>query len=254
MLHLEEPLHGKLRFNGHVGTFGETYLIGVGLDLLQQPGIGQVLFNLLAHVKTIHTYVDACTFGNRPIVIKNVNALQVVFFTQHIVIYVMGRSHLQASCAKLHVNVFILNDRNNAIHQRHDDFLAAQPVSLRVVRINAHGRVSHDGLRTRCSYHCIAAALRVAMYHFFLIACFAAHVIISHIVLKVIELAMFFFVDYLLITQSCQRLGVPVDHAHAPINKPFVIEVDKHFDDAPASFLVHGEGGTVPVARCSQPA
>ena len=59
VLHLEEPLHGEFRLDGHVGAFGETYLVGVGLDLLQQSGGIEVFLDLAAHVKAVHAHVEA---------------------------------------------------------------------------------------------------------------------------------------------------------------------------------------------------
>ena len=41
-----------------------------------------------------------------------------------IVIDVMSRSNFQATCTKLHIDIFISYNRNNTIHQRHDDFFA----------------------------------------------------------------------------------------------------------------------------------
>ena len=38
VFHLQEPLHGKLRFDGYVGTLGEAHLVGIVFHLFQQSG------------------------------------------------------------------------------------------------------------------------------------------------------------------------------------------------------------------------
>ena len=109
MLHLQEPLHGKFRFDGHVGTFGETYLVGIGFHFLQQTGSSQVLLNLLAHIETVHTDIQAGSFTKRSVIIEDVNARQIVLLTQHVVVHIVGRSYLQTTGTELYIYVIVLD-------------------------------------------------------------------------------------------------------------------------------------------------
>ena len=248
VLHLEEPLHGELRLDGHVGTLGEAHLVGVGLHLLQQAGGGEVFLNLFAHVEAVHTYVQTGGFAQGAVVVEDVDARQVVLLAQHVVVHVVGRCHLQAARTELYVHIVVLDDGDDTAYEGHDDFLALQPLVLGVGRIDTHGRIAHDGLRAGRGNYGIAAALGIAVNHFTFGTGFARHVVVGHVVFQVVELAVLFLVDHFLVAQGGQRLGVPVHHAHAAVDESLVIQVDKHLDDALAALLVHGEGRAVPVA------
>ena len=69
-----------------------------------------------------------------------------------------------------------------------------------------------------------------------------------HIILQIIQLALLLLVYYLFVGEGSLCLGVPVYHAQTAVDKPLVVEVYEHLDDACAALLVHGEGRTVPVA------
>ena len=78
--------------------------------------------------------------------------------------------------------------------------------------------------------------------------------LVGQVVFQIEEMAVLLLIDHFFIGQGGQGLGIPVDHAHAAIDEPFVVEVAEDFDDALAAFLVHGEGRAVPVAGGTQPA
>ena len=113
-LHLEEPLHRELGFDGDERTLGVSYLIRVGLDLLHQACSLEVEFDLLTYVKAIHTSISSPVFVERPIVVEDIDGLQLVLLTEHIVIDVVRRGDLQTACTKLNIYIFILDDRNGA--------------------------------------------------------------------------------------------------------------------------------------------
>ena len=158
-----------------------------------------------------------------------------MFLAQHIVIDVVCRGHFEASRAKLHIYVFIFYHRYFTPHQRHDDMLATQVCFCRVIGIDAHRRVTHDGLGAGGSHDGIVVAP-------------------CHAVFQIVELAVLLLVDYLLIAQSGQCLRVPIDHPHAAIYESLAIEVYEDFDDALAALLIHGECRAVPITRSPQTA
>ena len=61
------------------------------------------------------------------------------------------------------------------------------------------------------------------MYDFPLIARLAGEVVIGHVVPEVVELAVLLLIDYFLVAEGGQGLGVPVDHAHAAVDESFII-------------------------------
>ena len=136
-----------------------------------------------------------------------------MLFAEHIVVHVVGRSHFEATCAEVDVNVVILDDRYFTVDQRHYHFFASEVLILGIIWVDAHSGVTHDGLRACGRYYGVA---------------FLAHNLIAEIV----ELAVLLLVDYLDVRKCGLGFGVPVDHALATIYQAFAVEVDKHTDYA----------------------
>ena len=63
---------------------------------------------------------------------------------------------------------------------------------------------------------------------------------------------MAFLVDDLFVADGGECLRIPVHHTNATINKSFVVEVNEDIDDTLVTDVIHREGGTVPVARCTE--
>ena len=76
------------------------------------------------------------------------------------------------------------------------------------------------------------------------------HVLVAllHPVAHEIELALLFAIQHFLVRNCSARLRVPVDHPYPPVYPALAVQVDKHFDHASVTELVHGEAGAVPVA------
>ena len=88
-----------------------------------------------------------------------VDGLEVVRLTEHIVVGVVGRCDFQTTRTKLDIHVAVFDDGNDTIHQRHNDLAAFQPLVLRILRIDTHGSIAHDGLRTCGGHHCVVTFL-----------------------------------------------------------------------------------------------
>ena len=127
----------------------------------------------------------------------------------------MRRSHFQATGTELDVYIVVFDYRNHPVYQRNDHLFAFQPSVLRVVRVDTHGGIAHDCLRTG-SCHDGIASFGIAF----------------HLVAKVIQLAVFFLIYNLFVGQGGQCLRVPVDHADAAIDQSFLEQVDKDLDYA----------------------
>ena len=235
VFHLDEPLHGEFRLDGYVGSLGEAHIVGVGFHLLHQSGPGKVFLNLVAHLEAIHSHIETGLGRKRTVRVEDVDRGQVVLFAQHVVVDIMGRRHLETTRTKLNVDILVFNHRNHAAHQRHDDLLAAQPLVLGVVGIDAHGRIAHDSLGTRGSHHGILVG-RTALDTIF----------------QIIELAVLLLINHFLVRERRLSLGIPVDHSDSAINQSLAIKVAEHFDDALRAHVVHRKGRAVPVTRSSQ--
>ena len=145
--HLQEPLHGEF---GSITTLVRpiAYLVVMVLPFFQQigfSGLWQICLRT-SNDPCPHTFrqpADGAVIG-----IKDINDGQIVFLAQHIVVDIVGRGYLQATGTELHIHIFILNDGYHAIDQRYNHLLPLEPSVLGVLRIDAHGRVTHDGFRT----------------------------------------------------------------------------------------------------------
>ena len=235
MLHLEEPLHRQFRFDHNVGTFRISYLICIGFYFFQQSGSFEVLLDLLTNIETVHTDIHTGSFAQCTVVIENIDTRQVVFFTQHIVVYIMGRGYFQTTRTEFDVYIIILNHRNDTVYQRNDHFLSFQPFVLRVVRIDTHSRITHNCFRTGCCNNRVAT-FRITFY----------------LIAEIIQFSMFFFVDDLFVRKGSQRFRVPVHHTDSAIDQSFIEQINEYFDNAFATFLVHSKGCTIPVAGCTE--
>ena len=167
--------------------------------------------------------------------------------TQHIVVGIVSRSYLQATCTKLDINIAVFDHRNHTIHQWHNHLLALQPLCLRVFRVHTHRRITHDGLRTCGSHYCIVA-FGILVNHIALATLINSILIFwSHIIFQIEQMALLFFVNHLLGRKCCQCLRIPVHHTQATIDVALVIQVNKDLDHTLASLLVHREGRAVPI-------
>ena len=253
VLHLEEPLHGEFRLNGHARALGAADFVVVVLHLLHKPCLGEVDGNLAAHVEAILADVHAGGFGERGVVVEDVDGRQIVLLAEHIVVHVVRGRYFQAARAELDVYVRVLNHGNHAAHERHDDFLAFQPLIFRVFGVDAHRHVAHNRFGAGGGHHGVASAL-VAVYDFALCARCACAVVFGEVILHVVELRMLFLINHLLVGEGGLCFRIPVYHAHAAIDQAFAVEIHKHLNHALRTLFVHREGRAVPVARSAHAA
>ncbi len=233
IVHLQEPLHGELRFDSGIRSFRKTHFIRVWFYFFEQTGFFEVFFYLFADGETIHTGVTAAMFVEGSVGMEDIDGRQVIFFTQHIVVHIVGGRYFQAARSEFDIDIFVFDDRHRAAGQRDDQFLPFQMGVFRIIRINAHRRIAENRFRARSGDH------RVIIRSLFFIP-------------QVIQFSVYLFMDHLLVREGGERLRIPVDHPYAPIDKSFVVKVAEYTQYALGSFLVHGEHRPVPIARGSE--
>ena len=249
VLHAKEPLRGEFRLDGHVGALREAHLVVIIFHLLHQSCSLEVFGYAAAHIHAIHAHIEAGRLADGAVVVENVDGRQAMLQSQGMVVDVVGRRHLQAASSKFHIHVIVFDDGNFAVHQRHNDVLAFQPRVFRIVGVDAHGRVAHDGLGARGGHNGIIA-LRILMDDVALVHALA--IAFHHTIFQIIEFRMLFLVDNLLVGERRLCLWIPVHHAHAAVDESLVVEVAEHFYHPFAACLIHGEGGAIPIARATQ--
>ncbi len=160
----------------------------------------------------------------------------------------MCRGDFQTSCAEFDVDIAVLDYGNHAVHKRHDDFAAFEPCVLRILGVDAHGCVPHNGFRTGCGYHGIALSVGIGVYDLSVGGGSRGCIVVGKIIAQVVELALLLFEENFVVADGRTVLRVPVDHAEVAVDKTFVVEVAENLDHAFASQRVHGKCRAVPVA------
>ena len=230
--HLEEPLHRKLGLDGHIGTFRIPHIIDVILLFFQQIRLFEVQHDLLAHRKTVHPGVLAAQLVERAVVVEHIQALQLVFHADIVVVDIVGRRNLEASRPEILVHIAVLDHRHFPIHQRHNHMLAAQPVVTLVIRVHADRRIAHDSLRPGRSHN--QEAFRIFLDP----------------ITQVVQFPLGFLINHFLVRKRRLGLGIPVDHPHPPVNQAALVQVHKDIQNRFRADLVHRETGPGPIAAC----
>ncbi len=187
--------------------------------------------NLLTHVHAVLADIHTGSLRDGTVVVEDVDGLQMVLQTEHMVVDVVSRRYLQTAGTELDVDIVVLDDGDDTAHFRHDDVQALEPRVLHIVGIDTHSRIAHNGLRTRRCHNGVVA-FGVLMHHVALIL--AAHlglVLRGDVIFEVIEFGVLLFIDNLLVGEGCLGLRIPVDHAHATIDEALAVEVDENVDD-----------------------
>ena len=175
---------------------------------------------------------------------------------ESVVVDIVCRSNLQATGTELDVNIAVFDNRDNTVYERNDNLMSAQPLVLRVLRVDTHGSIAHDSLRTCGGNNGIVAAVGILMQNLTLTASRHNRVSIgvSHIVAQIEQMALLVAIDNLLGRKHGLCLRVPVHHTQSAVDESLLIEVDKNLEYALRALLVHSECSAIPVAACSKTA
>ena len=230
LLHGQEPLETQARLNHGVGALASPHFVGVILHLHQIPKAVEFFGEGLAAFKPVHSLVGPSLRRHRAVGVDGVDGLEVVLLSKLVVVDVVRRGHLQTPCAKLDVDVIVGDDGDFAVDDRHHGLLAHKVFVPLVVRMDANGGVTHDGLGAG-GRHCHPTV-------------FFPHNGVTHVV----QLAVLLGVDDLFIAQGRQGGRVPVHHAYAPINQPTLVELHEGVDDPFVVAFIHREPRAVPIA------
>ena len=141
----------------------------------------------------------------------------------------MRGGDLEAACAELNVYVVVLDDGDLAPHERDNDAPSAEVLVLRVVRIDAHGRVTHDRFGSGGGHDGIP-------------------VFADDAIAQVVEFALLLLINHLLVAEGSEGGRIPIDHANAAIDQPLAVQITEDSEDAPGTGVVHSEGRAIPVA------
>ena len=225
---------GKSRLDDGIGPFGISYRRNIFFHFLKTACFSEHFLNLLAGDETVLAYQNLSLFIEFSMIVNDIRYRKIVAQTDFIVIDIVGRCNLEATCTESDFHIGVLNDRNLLVNQRDKHFLAFQPMIALVIRVDADCRISHNGLRAgRRNDDIFVRAFSVA---------------IRDIISQMIEMTLGLLMYNFLVADSRMSFRIPVDHAYSPVNQAFLIEIYESVDDGFRQIRIHGELGTVPVA------
>ena len=204
-LHLEEPLHRQLGLDGYEGTLGVADLIGVGLDLLHEACGLEVYLDLLTYIEAVHAGVSATVLVERPVVVEDIDGLELVLLSEDIVIDVVCRGDLQTAGTELDIYILVFDHGHCSTDDRHDELLATEEVVALVIGVDTDGGIPHDGLGAGRSDDYIFVGFALDE------------------VAQVVELTLLLLIDDLLVAEGGLRLRVPVDDTDTSVDKPLAV-------------------------------
>ncbi len=172
---------------------------------------------------------------------EDVDGLEVVFLPESVVVHIMRGRYFQAARTETDFHITVFNNRDDAPYTRYDDVLAAQPLVLLLLWVDANGNIAEDSLGAGGSHYGIVGT------------CLGVHhTRFRHFVAQVVEFAVLVVVDHLLVAEGGLALGVPVHHTQSAVDKSFLIQVAEYVDNGFGAGLVHRERGAVPVAGATE--
>ena len=159
---------------------------------------------------------------------------EIVAQTDFVVVHVVGRGHLEAAGAEIHLHIAIFYNWYFLVDQRNKHLLPTQVTVTLIGRIDAYCSIRHNGLRTRgCNYKEVVGRIALA---------------VGDEIAQVVEVALGVLVNHLVIAHGGEGDRIPVDHAHSPVYPTLAVEVAEGGNDSLGELRLHGEAGTVPVA------
>ena len=155
------------------------------------------------------------------------------------IIRVMSRGNLNNAGTKLHIDIFILNDRNRLVHDRKPYHSALQISISFILRINCDRRIPEHCLWSCC---CKFQKFRLARLP----------VLIHERIFDMPEMARLLLVFHFRIGNGRITYRTPVNDSAALINPSFFVHLTEHFRDRLIAALVHRKTFSVPVAGRTQ--
>ena len=149
--------------------------------------------------------------------------------------FVMRGRHLQHTGAELRIDRGVTDNRKFLARERPPDLFADQIPVARIVRMNRHPGVGHDGFRARRRHFEETPGL------------------LHNLVADVVEFSLLRLGDDFFIGERRLRRGIPVNHAPAAIDQSLSIQIDEHVFDGANIIVIECVALPRPIARGPEP-
>ena len=237
---IDEPLVGEVGLDDHAAAVAVGAFQGVRFYFFQQPGAVEVGDDFVARDPA----VKAAIGGGDVVVQGGVRVHQVddfhhVSLADGVVVKVVRGGDFHAAGAEVHFDVFISDDGDNALSQRHVHHFAEQVAVAFVIRMHGKRTVSKDGFR--------AGGGDV---HILPVQPLSGDEGVTHVVH---EAAFFAVLDFKVGNGGFQH-RVPVHQALAAIDEAVFVQADEEGAHRAREVVVHGEALARPVERGAEAA
>ena len=226
----DEPLFAEARLDRHVGAFGVAHGVLVRLGLHQGAEFLEQLLGHRAGLETLDAGERTRVGVHRAVGVHHVVDRQIVTLADVEVGAVMGRGDLQHARAEFLLDGRVADDRDLGAREGAPDMLADEVLVAFVVRVDRHGGVAGDGLRTR------GRDLEERAGDF------------GDLVAHPVERALRGLHDHLFVGEARLRDRAPVHHALAAVDIAAFVERDESLQDRLRVAGVERVDRAVPVA------
>ncbi len=165
----------------------------------------------------------------RAVLVQDVDQRKIVALADLEIVEVVAGRDLDGAGAFLGIGIFVGDDRDGTIDQRHDGVAADQVLVALVARMHRDGGVAQHRLGPRRRHRDEPAHLAFDG------------------IFQVPEMALHLDAFDFEIADRGLELGIPVDEALVLVDQPLLVEFDEHFEDGAAEALVHREALARPV-------
>ena len=110
LVHRQEPLHRELRLDSHTCTLRVAHVVCVGLNLLHEACGCEVTLDNLAALEAVYAYVHANLVVDCAVVVEDVDSLEAILLTEHIVVNIVCGGYLQGTSTELEVYILIADN------------------------------------------------------------------------------------------------------------------------------------------------
>ena len=159
--HLNKPLWGNQRLHGSTAAIALADRVSKISDILQEPQGAEFFHDLFAAFQRIHPLIFAGIGIHFTIFADNSDLLQMVPQPDLEVVGVMCRGDLDRTGTKLHIAIFIGDNRDFFIDNRQHDHLADFIFITLIIRMNRYCGIAQHRFRTGSGYHQITAAVSI---------------------------------------------------------------------------------------------
>ncbi len=205
----------------------------VPVGFFDQPAVREVFDQLLAALEAVQSFVGSGRGVHNPVIVHDVDRLQVVAQADFKVVRVVRRSDFHATGSEFGFDIFICNHRNFSAENGKNQRFADQILVAFIARADGHGHIAEHRLRAGGGND------HPALFAFDRVA-------------NVIERPFGFDMLAFFIRQGRGTARAPVDNPVSPVNQSFLVQPAEHFLHRPAEAFIHGEAFTIPVAGTSQ--